>query len=134
MNVMKNPVKAFEKLCSPAKVYLLLSFASVVVYCVHYFGKGKQMYSIQELGVQVIVMFIWTFVLNKVCTLKYGVKISWFLVFLPIIFMMIMLLFMATVVNKLDLTKEDVNQMLEKINKEKEEDDGLEGLCDSCSN
>ena len=91
MNFMKNPVKTFEKLCDPAKLYLLLSLASVVVYTIHYFGKGKQMYSIQELGIQVIVMFIWTCILNKICTFKHGVKISWFLVFLPIIFMIIIL-------------------------------------------
>ena len=79
-----EPYETFEKMCDPAKLYLLLSLASVIVYLIH-FAKVGSLPKLSELGIQVIVMFIWTFILNKVCTFKYGVKISWFLVALPIV-------------------------------------------------
>ena len=37
--------KEFNKLCDPAKFYLLISLASVVVYIVHLMGKDRKYYS-----------------------------------------------------------------------------------------
>ena len=122
-----NLLKTFEKLCDPAKLYLLLSFASVIVYLIHFVKQGKRP-SVQELGMQVIVMFIWTFILNKVCTFKYGVKISWVLVALPIVFMILGLLLMFFIVDELDLTKADLQDIMNQAKTMKEEDDELEGF------
>ena len=84
--------------------------------------------SVQELGMQVIVMFIWTFILNKVCTFKYGVKISWVLVALPIVFMILGLLLMFFIVDELDLTKADLQDFMNQAKTMKEEDDEIEGF------
>ena len=131
-----NLIKTFEKMCDPAKLYLLLSLASVIVYLIH-FAKVGILPKLSELGIQVIVMFIWTFILNKVCTFKYGVKISWFLVALPIIIMIIGLFILAHVIDELDLSKADLkdlmNQAKQHKNKEEEDDDGLEGF-QGCGN
>ena len=58
-------------------------------------------------------MVLWTLVLNKVCSFKYGVKISWLLVFLPILLLIIMMFFLVKMmVIKLDLTKHDLHKMI----------------------
>tara|TARA_B110000977_G_C10946883_1_gene443114 strand:- start:36 stop:422 length:387 start_codon:yes stop_codon:yes gene_type:complete len=123
--------KEFTKLCDPAKFYLLISFASVVVYGVHLMGKDRKKYSIEQLGIHVVLMVVWTLVLNKVCSFKYGVKISWFLVFLPILFLIILMVFVFKMMDQLDLTKHDLHKMIDQANKTKDDDD-LEGFqgCD----
>ena len=35
-------MKMFNKLCDPAKLYVMLSLASVVVYIVHFMGQSKK--------------------------------------------------------------------------------------------
>jgi len=119
--------KEFTKLCDPAKFYLLISFASVVVYGVHLMGKDRKKYSIEQLGIHVVLMVVWTLVLNKVCSFKYGVKISWFLVFLPILFLIILMVFVFKMMDQLDLTKHDLHKMIDQANKTKDDDD-LEGF------
>ena len=123
--------KEFTKLCDPAKFYLLISFASVVVYGVHLMGKDRKKYSVEQLGIHVVLMVVWTLVLNKVCSFKYGVKISWFLVFLPILFLIILMVFVFKMMDQLDLTKHDLHKMIDQANKTKDDDD-LEGFqgCD----
>jgi uncharacterized membrane protein YbhN (UPF0104 family) len=123
--------KEFTKLCDPAKFYLLISFASVVVYGVHLMGKDRNKYSIEQLGIHVVLMVVWTLILNKVCSFKYGVKISWFLVFLPILFLIILMVFVFKMMDQLDLTKHDLHKMIDQANKTKDDDD-LEGFqgCD----
>jgi len=123
--------KEFTKLCDPAKFYLLISFASVVVYGVHLMGKDRKKYSIEQLGIHVVLMVVWTLVLNKVCSFKYGVKISWFLVFLPILFLIILMVFVFKMMDQLDLTKHDLHKMIDQANKTNDDDD-LEGFqgCD----
>ena len=85
---------------------------------------------------QVIIMFIYTFILNKVCTFKYGVKISWFLVALPIVFMIIGLIILVKILDDLDLNKSDLKDLMNQakiMNKQQEEEDGLEGF-EGCGN
>lgn len=115
----------------------MLSFVSVIVYMVHFMrkgpkkGKGQQTYSVKELGLQVGLMFIWTLVLNKVCSFKYGEKISWFLVFLPVLFMIIIMILAFKLVDELDLSKGDIHQLLDKMNKREEDDlEGFQGCGD----
>ena len=123
--------KEFNKLCDPAKFYLLISFASVVVYIVHLMGKNRNKYSYQQLTVHVVLMVVWTLILNKVCSFKYGVKISWLLVFLPILLLIVLMFFVVKMIDNLDLTKSDLHKMIDKANKTKDEDE-LEGFqgCD----
>ena len=121
-------MKMFNKLCDPAKLYVMLSLASVVVYIVHFMGQSKKTHSIKDLGLQVLLMFIWTAILNKVCSFKYGEKISWILVFLPVILMIVLIMIAFKMVDELDLTKDDIHKLLNKENKDLNEEDELEGF------
>jgi uncharacterized protein YacL len=116
--------KEFNKLCDPVKFYLLLSFASVVVYVIHLMGNSRKKYDAKEIVLHVALITIWTLILNKVCSFKYGVKISWFLVFLPVIFLIIVVLLAYHFMDKLKLTKDDLHKMI----KHKSEEDELEGF------
>jgi len=116
--------KEFNKLCDPVKFYLLLSFASVVVYVIHLMGNSRKKYDAKEIVLHVALITIWTLILNKVCSFKYGVKISWFLVFLPVIFLIILVLLAYHFMDKLKLTKDDLHKMI----KHKSEADELEGF------
>lgn len=129
-----NVLKTFEKLCDPAKLYLLLSFSSVVIYLIHLVRQGV-LPQVPELAVQVVVMFVWTYILNKVCTFKYGVKISWFLVALPILFMIAGVIILVFFIHKINLNKGELKDFIDQVKeiKEKEEDDGLEGF-QGCGN
>ena len=62
--------------------------------------------------VQVIVVFIWTYILNWVCSMKHGNKIAWFLVFLPLILLFTILIIVYHMMDTMDLNKEDLNYML----------------------
>lgn len=92
-----NLQKKFNSLCDPAKFYLIVSLVSVVMYAYHILDKSPR-YTVMGLGVQGALALIWTLVLNWVCSLKYGTKISWFLVFLPLLFVIV---FMAVVFSHL---------------------------------
>ena len=129
-----NVSKTFEKLCDPAKLYLLLSFSSVVIYLIHLVRQGV-LPQVSELAVQVVVMFVWTYILNKVCTFKYGVKISWFLVALPILFMIAGVIILVFFIHKINLNKGELKDFIDQVKelKEQEEDDGLEGF-QGCGN
>ena len=116
--------KEFNKLCDPVKFYLLLSFASVVVYVIHLMGNSRKKYDAKEIVLHVALITIWTLILNKVCSFKYGVKISWFLVFLPVIFFIILVLLAYHFMDKLKLTKDDLHKMI----KQKTEEDELQGF------
>ena len=119
--------KEFNKLCDPAKFYLIISLASVVVYIIHLMGKDRKHYSYQQLAIHVVLMIVWTLILNKVCSFKYGVKISWLLVFLPILFLIVLMIFVVKMMDKLDLTKQDLHKMIKDVNKEDDELEGFQG-------
>lgn len=125
-------LKMFNKLCDPAKFYVMISLASVIVYMVHFVINSNKLHSIKELGLQVLLMFIWTLILNKVCSFKYGEKISWVLVFLPIILMVVLMILAFKMIDELDLTKDDIHKLLDKSNKNlgvsEDEEDELEGF------
>lgn len=122
--------KEFNKLCDPAKFYLIISLASVVVYIIHLMGKDRKKYSYQQLAIHVVLMVVWTLILNKVCSFKYGVKISWLLVFLPILLLIVLMFFVFKMMDKLDLTKHDLHKMIDQT---KGDDDELEGF-QGCGN
>lgn len=82
------------KLCDPAKFYLFLSFVGVVFYLVNFIEK-QPMYTMCGLGGQIFMMVIYTYILNWVCTMKHGTTVSWFLVFLPFLFVGFMVLMLV---------------------------------------
>ena len=73
--------EAFNKLCTPAKIY----FAIAVIMSIVELFNGIGIFSI---SIKLIFAFIWTFILGWVC--KKGYKsISWFLVALPYIILLL---------------------------------------------
>ena len=88
-------------------------------------GKDRKKYSYQQLVIHVVLMVVWTLILNKVCSFKYGVKISWLLVFLPILLLIVLMIFVVKMMDKLDLTKHDLHKMIDQA---KGDDDELEGF------
>lgn len=120
-------VKEFNKLCNPAKFYLVLSFVSIIIYFVKDLKQGKKMLTLTDLGFHVIFMTVWVLILNKVCSYKYGVNISWFLVLMPIVFMVAVIILMIVVFKKIELTQGEVKQLLDKMEDDKDDLEGFEG-------
>lgn len=81
---IKNLKKSFNNLCGPAQFYLVLSLVSLLMYSYHLVMNDKKS-TPMGLVYHGLIMIIWTYILNWVCTMKYGVQISWFLVFLPVL-------------------------------------------------
>lgn len=130
-----NLVKEFDKLCDPAKLYLLLSFSSILLYVAHLVKQGS-LPKVTELSIQVLGLVVWTVILNKVCSFKYGVKISWVLVALPIVFMILALVFVVYFIDELDLSKADLKDLMnqtKQLKNKDDDDDGLEGF-QGCGN
>lgn len=71
--------KDLKKLCTPAKIYFVLSVLSCVVALFH----GVK---IMTVGINLIIAFIWTALLSWFCKNGYG-NFSWFLVLVPYIMM-----------------------------------------------
>jgi len=117
--------KQFNKLCGAAQFYLVLSLISVSMYLMNMLDRKKvNGQTASGLIVQLIVVFIWTYILNWVCTMKYGNKIAWFLVFLPLILVVTILIVVYHMMDTMDLNKEDLHYMLQK-------DEDEEG-CSNC--
>ena len=75
----------FRKLCTPAKIYFVLSILAIII------GLFKG-FNLMAVLMKLVFTFIWTYVLYWLC--KKGYKaISWFLVLLP--FIMIFLMFLG---------------------------------------
>tara|TARA_Y100000389_G_C17133985_1_gene351637 strand:- start:399 stop:596 length:198 start_codon:yes stop_codon:yes gene_type:complete len=63
--------------------------------------------------------------------MKYGVKISWFLVFLPLILLLILLVVFYHMIDTMGLKKEDLRQLINEEDEDKKYG-GVEGSCSSC--
>ena len=110
--------KSFSKLCSPAKFYLVLSLFSVILYAGTALKTG-QLKSTKNFIKHFILMIVWTYILNWVCSFKYGEKISWFILFLPVLFIF-GFMYMVT-----KLPKQEILNMI----KESKDVDVIEGSC-----
>ena len=74
-------MKSFDELCSPAKLYFILS----VIACIAALINGVKF---GQVIVNLIVAFIWTAVLSWICG-KGFTGVSWFLVLVPYIIMLL---------------------------------------------
>ena len=73
--------EAFNKLCTPAKIYFAIAVIMSIVELFNGIG-------ILSISIKLVFAFIWTFILGWVC--KKGYKsISWFLVVLPYIILLL---------------------------------------------
>ena len=114
--------KTFNGLCGPAQFYLVISLISLVIYLINMVEHRDQMNTASGLTIQAVAVIIWTIILNWVCSLKYGTKVAWFLVFLPMILMLMVLILFYHMVDTMDLTKEDIHSIADKLEKEQCED------------
>jgi hypothetical protein len=102
-------MKLYDKLCSPAKFYLLISIVSYIFIILQNIGNGKRItlgtYScnhsnpVMVLVLQALYILFWTWVLNLIC--KINPSISWVIVLLPfILFFLLMALVLIDGMNK----------------------------------
>lgn len=74
-------MKSFDDLCSPAKLYFVLS----VIACVAALINGVK---IMQVAINLIIAFAWTAILSFICG-KGFTGVSWFLVLVPYIVMLL---------------------------------------------
>ena len=137
--------KTISKLCDPAKFYLVLSIISAAYssYMLLTHPKAEEHpnhketinnHTINGLIMQIVVAILWTMVLSWICKMKHGVKVAWFLVFLPILFFIVITFFALHMINKLPV--ETINTLA----KQATADDAAagaqvgatEGFCSEC--
>lgn len=93
--------KQFNKLCTPAQIYLLISIVSIVslfsqnykhpkIYCVGMFKANTTCNNLVYFALKIFYTLIWTYILHLLCKKGYE-SISWFLVLLPFIGMFILI-------------------------------------------
>ena len=93
-----NLVKTVESLCTPAKVYFLLSCVSVIVLIVQNLGNSKK-YCVGSFECAVtntlfifmakaVYVLFWTFILQKMCDYKYT-KLAWLTLLFPLVLMFV---------------------------------------------
>ena len=141
-----NLHKTFSNLCNPAKFYLVLAIISAVYYSYMLLTHSKASehpdnkevidnHTMNGLLVQIAVSVLWVFVLSWVCKMKHGVKIAWFLVFLPVLFVILMMFFALHMIN--NLNPEDIDKLVDSVQEDTEDrrlpDIGVEGFCDECN-
>ena len=87
--------KQFDSLCSPAKLYLVIKGIAILIlfvqnlrepnaYKVGSYKIDLNHHNIIFFLVKIVIMLVWTFVLNKFCSKGYK-GVAWFLVMIPFI-------------------------------------------------
>ena len=117
---MKNLLSLINNLCNPAKLYLLFSVISVLLY-IYSMNSMDSIYFINELNnnelnndelnnnphqwyigrpytmtgliIKIIFTFIWIILLNYICMFKHGTKVAWVIVLIPFILLSLVILF-----------------------------------------
>ena len=96
-----NIIKVFNKICTPAQLYLAISLVAVIsiliqncedntVYRVGDMVVKTPCHNLAFFAVKVLYIILWTWLLNLLC--KKGFRgISWLLVLLPIVGMFVMI-------------------------------------------
>ena len=74
-------MNSFNELCSPAKLYFVLS----VIACIAALVNGLK---IMQVAINLIIAFAWTAVLSWICGKGFD-GVSWFLVLVPYIIMLL---------------------------------------------
>lgn len=98
---MTDLKKQFLKLCTPAKIYLVLSLISIIAillqnlfdaktYCVGTYKCNLNYSNIVIFVVKIVYTVIWAIILDSLCVNKYE-RLAWGLVMLPIILMFILI-------------------------------------------
>ncbi len=100
-------------LCPPALLYLALYVVSVIAQLMG----GNYGFGMAIGGL--IMAAIWVWVLNYLCRAGYQ-GVSWFLVFLPVIIMILVFVFLASFAKEItkEMSPEDKKKMMEDLKKQ----------------
>jgi len=92
-----NLGKVYDSLCNPAKFYLIISAISFILILLQNLGSRNSFtlgsYSVPHSNPMLLLLFnvlyiaVWTWMLDKVCTIN--PKISWVIVLFPVILLFI---------------------------------------------
>ena len=127
---MKLP-SVINNLCMPAKVYLVLSIISIILYMVSMYnvhdtiieadpdGDGVEQYTQHGLIMNIIFTIVWIVILNYICKFKYGKKIAWFIVLLPFFFMGLLLIGVMCALSFIALQTEKTKSLKRELNIER---------------
>ena len=127
---MKLP-SVINNLCMPAKVYLVLSIMSFILYMISMYnvhdtiieadpdGDGVEQYTQHGLIMNIIFTIVWIVILNYICKFKYGKKIAWFIVLLPFFFMGLMLIGVMCALSFIALQTEKTKSLKRELNIER---------------
>ena len=108
-----NLINKFNKLCDPAKFYLVMSLLGFLLYLVQLSYHLNELNTYFVVTIQVVIILIWTLILNWVCSLKYGVKVAWFLLLMPILFFFVLLLMAYYMLVTMGITKDELTDLLQ---------------------
>jgi len=124
VNSVKSLKQNFNKLCGAAQFYLAMSVVGLLMYVVNMFEHADKLKSTLSIVIHTIVALIWTCILNWICKMKYGKKIAWFLVFLPLLLFLILFAIVYNMIVSQNLSKGDLQGLI----KQAKDDDEIEGL------
>jgi len=110
--------KRFNKLCNPSQFYLVLSLIGLAIYLANMLEHKNKMNTASGLVIQAVVVVVWTFMLNWVCSAKYGEEIAWVLVFLPFIMFLGILIVIYHMMDEMDLSKDDLLKIINDAKKD----------------
>lgn len=128
---MKLP-SVINNLCMPAKVYLVLSIISIILYMISMYnvhdtiieadpdGEGVEQYTQHGFIMNIIFTIVWIVILNYICKFKYGKKIAWFIVLLPFFFMGLMLIGVMCALSFIALQTEKTKSLKRELNIERQ--------------
>ena len=91
-------------LCIPALIYFILSVIAII-------GMIFTGFLIIPILFKIIVVLIWTWLLNYLCSIGYG-GLSWFLVLFPYIVILLMVILAGSLLRKLVKTTKNEHQLL----------------------
>lgn len=85
----------FSELCNPAKIYVVLSGLFIILDILYMLdNKLFTFLSIGTMGIHLVFVYLWTFLLDYLCLNGYGV-LAWIAVFFPFILIFIMMILFA---------------------------------------
>jgi ABC-type sugar transport system permease subunit len=106
-----------------------MSVVGLFMYIVNMLEHADKLKSTLSIVIHTIVALIWTCILNWICKMKYGKKIAWFLVFLPLLLFLILFAIVYHMIVNTNLSKGDLQDLI----KQAKDDDDIEGLKNSCN-
>ena len=116
-------VSMFNKLCDPAKLYLVLSLISVFFYVMSMESanstlkesddehEGIHHYTFMGLLMKIFFTLLWVYILNYLCKYKWGKRIAWFVVLLPFFIMGLIIVGMLCAVSVMAIQSQKIKKL-----------------------